>query len=662
MYIPWWQRMTPPTFAERFELGGLAGRVGKPGGVVEPKVIHGTKMGNREGFSEFDIYDKVEKGIQKITNTNSNKVRYRGTISYADGQIQFSDSSLDEVKKWRTKNLEKKPTRVKTVGKYKGVSGEPHIRFNGKTYQVSVQRMKDGKWVTEAAEYTTDLNEAKKLRDLQVKKNPPKLPFEVVDKSAQVNKDLKKLSKSNYVKKMLSRPNFKLTTTDLKAVAKILGVPPSIAEKRIFQLGSAYTGERKMPKDWKLNKLFKKNASILVNDSNLNTKYAHLSRPLDEAKIGSIFNEKSLKTLKSDITTDSKYIFSDTYHIDEPHSVRSGVVRKTAPYSIFAQVIDKDINKADKLKYDGLRSTKERMFHDALKTKNPNIIAKAQNDYNKFVDEWETKLNKNTKKGQPKIKLFRISTAPPEQTIKNWSKFNDKYKSVFNNNWTKRGYSFVVPKDIKTIPEIKKALSNTKAVTKATNLFKAGATRLMAADPLLWGFSIDDVFKKRAEGKTSMEAMGSLLFLDKPIRKGLERWKADDQQNLAYDRVNFLKRIQSGDSGLQELYHTARKDPDFDGQPKDYIEFLKVMVADPAQQKLIRERDIETEEALTLPKEVVDKRKQTFENWRNIPVVDAVRQFHLLQANPDQYEKEYPTLTGDTKIELADGGIASLKK
>jgi hypothetical protein len=27
-YIPWWQRMSPPTFAERFDLGGLAGRLG----------------------------------------------------------------------------------------------------------------------------------------------------------------------------------------------------------------------------------------------------------------------------------------------------------------------------------------------------------------------------------------------------------------------------------------------------------------------------------------------------------------------------------------------------------------------------------------------------------------------------------------------------------
>ena len=27
-YIPWWQRLSPPTFAERFDLGGLAGRLG----------------------------------------------------------------------------------------------------------------------------------------------------------------------------------------------------------------------------------------------------------------------------------------------------------------------------------------------------------------------------------------------------------------------------------------------------------------------------------------------------------------------------------------------------------------------------------------------------------------------------------------------------------
>ena len=39
-YIPWWQRMSPPTFAERFDLGGLAGRrIGfNVAGSVSPKV------------------------------------------------------------------------------------------------------------------------------------------------------------------------------------------------------------------------------------------------------------------------------------------------------------------------------------------------------------------------------------------------------------------------------------------------------------------------------------------------------------------------------------------------------------------------------------------------------------------------------------------------
>ena len=47
-YIPWWQRMSPPTFAERFDLGGLAGRVGlKPGGIVEPGITHYATEGTK---------------------------------------------------------------------------------------------------------------------------------------------------------------------------------------------------------------------------------------------------------------------------------------------------------------------------------------------------------------------------------------------------------------------------------------------------------------------------------------------------------------------------------------------------------------------------------------------------------------------------------------
>jgi len=60
-------------------------------------------------------------------------------------------------------------------GNYVGVKGEKHIKFNGITYQVAVQRMKDGKMVTEKPFYTSSLKEAKEVRDQRVAKFPPKI-------------------------------------------------------------------------------------------------------------------------------------------------------------------------------------------------------------------------------------------------------------------------------------------------------------------------------------------------------------------------------------------------------------------------------------------------------------------------------------------------------
>ena len=184
------------------------------------------------------------------------------------------------------------------------------------------------------------------------------------------------------------------------------------------------------------------------------------------------------------------------------------------------------------------------------------------------------------------------------------------------------------------------------------------------------GFIIDDILKKQAEGKTALESFASPFFLDKAVHRGFKRSKATDQQNIAYDRHKLLtmyEKAKDGSAGMRSnlmsmMVNAAQKDPDFKGQPGEYIEWLKMIVDDPHQQKLIRERDIETEEALTIPKEVVDKRKQTFKNWRSIPTVDAIRQYFLLKNDPEQYEKEYPTLTGDTKIEANEGGIISLRR
>jgi len=140
------------------------------------------------------------------------------------------------------------------------------------------------------------------------------------------------------------------------------------------------------------------------------------------------------------------------------------------------------------------------------------------------------------------------------------------------------------------------------------------------------GAILDEVLKKQAEGKSALESFGSALFLDKPIRKGLKRWKADDQQNLAYDRANLLRLVEEDKAGISSIVSLSMKDPDFKGQPGEYIEWLKMIVNDPHQQRLIRERDIETEEALTLSPERVEKRKKRYENWKSIPAVQAVEE------------------------------------
>jgi len=66
MYIPWWQRMSPPTFTERFDLGGLAGRV---------------------GFSEGTDIDRYNK-VRPIVNRDYN----RGALDTHTHKIVFKKS------------------------------------------------------------------------------------------------------------------------------------------------------------------------------------------------------------------------------------------------------------------------------------------------------------------------------------------------------------------------------------------------------------------------------------------------------------------------------------------------------------------------------------------------------------------------------------------
>ena len=120
------------------------------------------------------------------------------------------------------------------------------------------------------------------------------------------------------------------------------------------------------------------------------------------------------------------------------------------------------------MSWDGRKSTLERELQEAIalpdtdKTKKTKIN-KAVSKFNKAATEFEGKLNMQKLRGAKRIRLPRVSLDSPSKTIANWSKFNDKYKDVFNKNFVDRKYSFVIPKDLRTIPELRKDVLNPKS-------------------------------------------------------------------------------------------------------------------------------------------------------------------------------------------------------
>jgi len=658
-YIPWWQRRLAPTLAERFELGGLAGQ----------QLVQKTDE-LRPGFAGVtkNIKNVEDVPYLKTAESGTGKKFYLVQISTQNTEagpglkrrFPLTEEGKAEAIKAIKEHKEKYPNIFKRENIFVGKDGvvryqkkgEPVKLYDPKKYGSLEKAMEAAKKdaaasvaaKSDANRIKLDMKKIIEMKDkgisnvviakelgvdertiaqrLKAIDYKPGKTFKTTETA--INNQLKILKDNNYIKKIFSNPNHKFSKKDIEVVMKLLNVTPKDAQRRLFQLANAITGDREMPKDFKLSKVFNvKAANNMINE----LPYSQSIRDLEELKVGQTFDDKSIKATKAEIRANKNYIFSESYSIDEPSGVRSGSQRGTHPYSIFGQVIKTDINKGDKFEWDRIKSIEEKKVQNAIKSGNPNIVKEAINNFNKQANKYEKILNEGKDKGQPKVKLFRISTDAPNNTIKNFNKYSEKYKNVFMNNYKNKGYSFVVPKDIKTIPEIKNAMDNVKDVKKMTSLFKAGSNRLFSvADPLLWGFAVEDVLKKQAKGKTVAESIGSVLFLDKPIRKGLKRLKATDEQNLAYDRQKNLEYIQSGKADGQDLFYMARKDPDFDGNYTQYLEFLKSVTNDPMHRQILSQRDRETEEALTLPEEKVKSRAETYQMFNQIPIVQAVKE------------------------------------
>ena len=323
-----------------------------------------------------------------------------------------------------------------------------------------------------------------------------------------IDNDLRLLNNNQYIKDSFKKgeiPNF-------NKVAKILKTnDKGIVNYRVSQLASTYLGDRKVEG---IKPSYKKGSELILDTAE--DIYTPAMRRLADLNVGKSVGERSTATTRGAIRYNTPKGFGETYAIDEPGGTTSSVRRGSTPYGAFGQIIKGDLNKKTKYEFDRKKSINEKSLQNAIATGNKKKINNALKKFNNDVSEYETKLNKDVKPGQPKIKLFKVSLNNPKETITNYSKLSKDYQNAFQKNYKAKGYSFKVPSDIKPLSQIAEEVKNPKVMSGILKKAEAGSSRLYSNpffDPSLMSKVISDIGKgiNVGLGPTGMIALTKYL-------------------------------------------------------------------------------------------------------------------------------------------------------
>jgi len=305
-----------------------------------------------------------------------------------------------------------------------------------------------------------------------------------------IDNDLRLLNNNQYIKDSFKKGE----VPDFNKVAKILKTnDKGIVDYRITQLASTYLGDRKVEG---IKPSYKKGSELILDTAT--DIYTPAMRRLADLKIGKSVGERSTATTRGAIRYNTPEGFGKTYAIDEPGGTISSVRRGSTPYGAFGQIIKGDLNKQTKYEFDRKKSINEKSLQNAIATGDKKKINETVKKFNNNVSEYERKLNKDVKPGQPKIKLFKVSLKNPKETITNYSKLSKDYQNAFQKNYEARGYSFKVPSDIKPLSQIAEEVKNPKVMSSILKKAEAGASRLYSnpmADPTLLKQGLKDMGK-----------------------------------------------------------------------------------------------------------------------------------------------------------------------
>ena len=435
------------------------GRIGfYPGGSVE-QFGQQIKDSYLKGKSITKINEELFPGVDKTT-----------TI----------DSFIDSVKKGLAPiKITKKELATRPITKQgRGQAGEAQKRLKTfvETFEKEKGRLPSSRELRKFGNF--DFYTIKNAVDAgDIKILDPSTAARIGQQVSQgVNEQLLKLSKSKTIDNIFKTG--KTSIKDIDKVKKVIGpVSNSQAATRLLQLASIY-GEKGIEEDRGLNikPKFKKNALKILKSS----PYNNYLRNLNEALIGKSVGEPSIKGAKSRITENPEFKKTNVaklFDIDEPQGVASSVNRGSTPYGIFGQIIDANKNKI-KISWDGTKSKLEENVQKAISQfgVNSKEAKLAKDKYNSAATKVENNLNQGRLRGAKKITIPKMSFDAPKNTIANYKNFNTTYKKAFDNVFATQKYSFVIPKDLKTIPQLRKEVidPNSSTYKQMINTLKKG--------------------------------------------------------------------------------------------------------------------------------------------------------------------------------------------
>jgi len=616
----WLQQQSIPQI-DRPLTGAAGGRVDmKPGGIVEPGVTHYAVLTETEKAANVKTWEKnTGLKFKNITNSNiANKIK-RGETTGAGkgepGKVKTLEhkAKIKEThwsKKKDIKHITHSPERIKMWDKQTALK------------RAILEEVKKG--ISDSKQIAKNL----KVSHTKLIQESEELFKHIYEQQMKVNTNIKRtglLTRMDIIGDSVAtdRAALKTLLTDLRAVN---GFAPAEAETWYTLIRDARTSGRITIDQFKTANKNVKQFFDLAHK--IKTKYPSIVLNLDHTLsrgMLTLFNAQGEKFLTGMPSTET-------------------------------------FNKGIKEKLD----IKYKNIVDNLRKGVPGA-AEQKIALEKLVKNLNIDLGEISKTGKKIISVGKesivLGKAPIEQSIiqalEKQSSLVEKIKNINPKLLVSAGMDKYFKKS--NLPKITSGqLENIKKLLKSEIKKDGGKLFMKIISPAFWGWIGDISLAEMAHGKPSGETLFDVVALGGAWRKGKKRLISSKEENQAYDRNRILtmyENAKDGSSGMRSnlmsmVVGAAKNDPDFKGQPGEYIEWLKFKVREPNQMTLALEREQKTEERLQVTEEQKAAAERRYKAWSLFTPVRTVKEMFKMATQSDEEKEKEKTETLESLLNV----------